>query len=128
MPSILQEFSARAWDPKVQVPYYVDSGKTPRKVEIERRKRQYRRQACDVDSLLRELKVSTQDLMPVADHTAKALLNFSGKGPPTPTFPSFFPLEVFDNTEFDCRTLEEWVELGKCVSLSLINLHVEKIS
>jgi len=118
----------RAWDPKVQVSYYVDNGKTPRKVEIERRKRQYRRQACDVDSLLRELKVSTQDLMPVADHTAKALLNFSGKGPLTLTFPSFLPLEVFDNTEFDCRTPEEWVELGKCVSLSLIHLHVGKIS
>ena len=118
MPSILQEFSARAWDPKVQVPYYVDSGKNASTVY------QYRRQACDVDSLLRELKVSTQDLMPVA----KALLNFSGKGPPTPTFPSFLPLEVFDNTEFDCWTPEEWVELGECVSLSLIILHVGKIS
>ena len=115
---LLQEFSKRAWDPKVQIPYKVDSGKTPRKVEMERRRRQYARQAGTIDGLLHELKVSTQDLMPVADHTARALLDFSGKGHPTPTFPSFLPLEVFDNTEFDCRTPEEWVALGEPVCLS----------
>ncbi len=58
-----------------------------------------------------------QDLMPISDKTSKALLNFktssaSGKQP-TPTFPSFLPLEVFDNNEFDCRTPEEWVNLGE---------------
>lgn len=31
-----QEFSQKAWDPKVQVPFKVESGKTPRRVEIER--------------------------------------------------------------------------------------------
>ena len=32
----VQEFSQKAWDPKVQVPFRVESGKTPRRVEIER--------------------------------------------------------------------------------------------
>ena len=52
--------------------------------------------------------------MPIGDRTSKALLNFSKcqDGQLTPTFPSFLPLEVFDNTEFDCRTPEEWLSLG----------------
>ncbi len=56
-----------------------------------------------------------QDLMPIADRTSKALLNFSGSsdGQPTPTFPSFLPMEIFDNTEFDCRLPEEWLALGE---------------
>ena len=95
----------------MQVPYKVDSGRTPRKLEIERRKRQYAGNK-DIDSLLRELGVKAQELMPVADHTSKALLG-GGRGRPMPTFPSFLPLEVFDNLEFDCRTPEEWVALGE---------------
>lgn len=53
--------------------------------------------------------------MPITDRTSKALLNFSGgqDGHLTPTFPSFIPLEIFDNTEFDCRTPEEWLALGE---------------
>lgn len=56
--------------------------------------------------------------MPITDRTSKALLNFSGSqdGQLTPTFPSFLPLETFDNTEFDCRTPEEWMGLGECIA------------
>ena len=36
----------------MQVPFKVDSGKAPRKVEIERRKRQYTEQAGQLDRLL----------------------------------------------------------------------------
>lgn len=62
-----------------------------------------------------------QELMPITDRTSKALLNFSGSqdGQVTPTFPSFLPLEIFDNTEFDCRTPEEWLELGEHGALEL---------
>lgn len=60
------------------------------------------------------VSIFLQDLMPITDQTSKALLNFSGgqDGHLTPTFPSFLPLEIFDNTEFDCRTPEEWLALG----------------
>ena len=52
--------------------------------------------------------------MPITDHTSKALLSSSTRGSdPTPVFPSFLPLEIFDNTEFDSRTPEEWLQLGK---------------
>jgi len=49
--------------------------------------------------------------MPVTEKTSKALLNFGGGA--GPTFPSFLPLEIFDNTEYDCRTPSEWLDLGK---------------
>ena len=109
-----QEFSSKSWDPKVQVPYKVDSGMTPRKLEIERRKRQYSKLSKDFDSLLIQHCVSTQELMPITDRTSKALLSSSTRdSDPTPVFPSFLPLEIFDNTEFDSRTPEEWLQLGK---------------
>ena len=53
--------------------------------------------------------------MPVADTTSRSLINNNnnnGGKTPSPTFPSFLPLEVFDNTEYDCRTPEEWLALG----------------
>ena len=92
------------------VPFKVESGKTPRKLEIERRKRHYAKQS--IDELLRLLDVDTKELMPVSDCTAQALSYSAGDEHPTPVFPSYLPLEVFDNTEFECRTPEEWVELG----------------
>ena len=49
-----------AWSPKVQVPYQVVSGCVPRKLEIERRKRQYNRQAKELENLLKQHHVSTQ--------------------------------------------------------------------
>ena len=34
------------------------------------------------------------------------------KSPDPAPFPPFLPLEIFDNTEFDCRTPQEWLGLG----------------
>jgi hypothetical protein len=48
------EFAKHAWDPKIQVPYKVDSGCTPRKLEMERRKRQFTTQARNLTKLLQE--------------------------------------------------------------------------
>ena len=54
------------------------------------------------------------ELMPVSEKTSRALLTQRGEdGKATPTFPSFLPLEVFDDSEFDCRTPQEWLELGQ---------------
>ena len=49
----------------MQIPFYVDSGKIPRKVEIERRKREYAMLAANVDSLLKEMSVDTQVTLPL---------------------------------------------------------------
>ena len=96
------------------MPYKVDSGMTPRKLEIERRKRQYAKSAQHLEQLLQSEGVSSSsELMPVAEQTSRALLGRSGDGRPVPTFPSFLPLEVFDDTEYECRTPQEWVDMGE---------------
>jgi dynein heavy chain len=104
------EFPQQSWDPKVQVSFNVESGKTPRRVEIERRKRIYSQQ--HISQLLSDRGIHPSNLMPVADTTSHSLIS-NGKGKShSPTFPSFLPLEVFDNMEYDCRTPAEWVALG----------------
>ena len=40
-----------------------------------------------------------------------------------PGHPFFLPLEIFDNTEFDYRTPEEWLELGVSDSTVQRDLH-----
>jgi len=92
-----------------------------------RRKRQYKQQ--DLNQLLDHYQISSDDLIPLPRDERKSSATPStsvsssasvGSGTivkgrsnrPQPTFPIFLPLEVFDNTEFDCRTPEEWVALG----------------
>ena len=97
----------------MHIPFKVDSGRIPRKLEIERRKRQYTKLAKEFDSLLTQHSVHTRELMPITDRSSKALLSRSSRsGDSSPVFPSFLPLEIFDNTEFDARTPEEWLQLG----------------
>ena len=84
-------------------------------IVIYRRKRIFSRQ--DIGKLLEEKGITSSDLMPIADTTSHSLINNNtntngAKTTPSPTFPSFLPLEVFDDTEYDCRTPEEWLALG----------------
>ena len=61
--------------------------------------------------------MSTNSLMPLSDAASRQLNNMdgnkNGRQQSSPMFPTFLPLEVFDDTEFDCRTPEEWVSLGE---------------
>ncbi|KXZ54227.1 hypothetical protein GPECTOR_5g319 [Gonium pectorale] len=68
--------------PKVMAPYETRSGETPRKVLIQRKRRQFAAQ--DVSALVQEEGVQQ---------------------PST----ELFPLEIFDNTTFESRTHPEWV-------------------
>ena len=106
----LQEFSSKGWDPKVQVPFKVDSGRTPRKLEIERRKRHYAK--LSLEELLKEKGVDSQDLMPVVVQPSRLSNSVVHK---RATFSPFLPLEIFDNVDFDIRTPDEWVALGEYV-------------
>ncbi|XP_077969677.1 dynein axonemal heavy chain 1-like isoform X2 [Styela clava] len=103
------DFPVRAWQPKVQTPYYVPPGHTPRKIEIERRKRHYAKQRL-TSLLAHEGIPDSNKLMPKRqpkDH--KVVLN---RSPDPAPFPPFLPLHIFDNTEYDPRTPEEWLSLG----------------
>ena len=66
--------------------------------------------------------MASSDLMPVAEKTSRALLSQRGEdGKTTPTFPSFLPLEVFDDTEYDSRTPQEWLDMGEKEHLNIIH-------
>ena len=91
-----------------------------------RRKRQYKEQ--DLNQLLSQYQISSDDLIPPpltkrkrkqdsstntgSSSSSLQPVGAKGRSRPQPTFPTYLPLEVFDNTEFDCRTPEEWVQLG----------------
>ncbi|XP_066555780.1 dynein axonemal heavy chain 1 [Amia ocellicauda] len=100
-PQRAEDFSQCGYTAKVQLPYQVAPGQCPRRVEIERRRRQYR--GLDLGELLAELGVDSNQLMP---RHPKAGEN------PGRTTTSFLPLEVFDDEEFDCRTPGDWLSLG----------------
>eukprot|EP00741_Cyanophora_paradoxa_P002452 tig00000076_g2377.t1 len=88
------EFHPLALEPKVMAPYHPGPGKTPRKIEIERKKRLFAAQR--IEQLLEERGVTSE--------------------PPTvnggPSFVSFLPLEAFDDTEFECRRPQEWMAMA----------------
>lgn len=83
-----------AYLPKVSLPYETEAGQVPREIEIERKRRQYT--AMDIDELLKELDIDTS--LPEDPYELYSKL----------------PLEIFDNSEYDCRgSPEEWLDLGR---------------
>ncbi len=78
-------------DPKVQVPYVTIPGNPPRKVVIDRLKKLY--SSMVIEELLQEEGV-----------------NYAST---EPSDSAWLPLEPYDDTSFDCRLPEEWIESGK---------------
>lgn len=77
-------------DPKVMEPFIPIPGKPPRKVVIDRQRKLFA--SLDIEELLLGLGI---DYKSPEKHQAEWL-----------------PLEPFDDTEYDCRLPEEWIELG----------------
>ncbi|KAI3369512.1 hypothetical protein L3Q82_007723 [Scortum barcoo] len=92
--------------PKVQKPYQTTPGQIPRKLEIERRRREYLK--LDFEQLLEEKGISSNFLMPRQPSSSDEHVTKSDH----PVSP-YLPLEIFDNEEYDCRTAEDWLALGK---------------
>ncbi|KAG5499789.1 hypothetical protein GH5_03924 [Leishmania sp. Ghana 2012 LV757] len=82
--------SPGTFEPKVQVPYAYKRGRMPRDVEIERRRRLY-----DSESVDRLLHVSGLTWEALARRSAQSL-----------------PLEIFDDTSYDCRNPSEWMAMA----------------
>ncbi|XP_045153350.1 dynein axonemal heavy chain 1 [Echinops telfairi] len=101
------DFPLQAYEPKVQVPFQVLPGQCPRKIEIERRKRQYMR--LDIEKLLAEEGVDSNKLMPRHPDPEDPQTIEQGHDP---LFPVYLPLKIFDNEDFDCRTPQEWISMG----------------
>lgn len=96
-PRRLSADDAPALHPKVQLRYDTKPGELPRRVQIERLLRQYQQE--DVAELIRE------HLYALGDELVHEGVDD-------------LPLEVFDNTDFDCRTPEEWAD-HRAIALGL---------
>lgn len=73
-------------DPKVMEPYDPIPGRVPRKVAIDRKKKEYS-------------SYNLEELLAMED------INFNEKGHPS----SWLPLELFDDTNYDDFSNEEWI-------------------
>lgn len=85
-------------EPKVLVPFEQRAGRPPRRIEIERKKRLFASQ--DIEKLL----LSTGGI----DYARYGVgLDHATGGT------SYLPLEIFDNVEYEIRTPQEWIALGR---------------
>lgn len=94
----------RTVEPKVQVPYIGKPGKAPRKVAIERLKKQYASEK--LETLLESCGVPETvfaDLIPGRDDTAGT-----------------FNLGLFDDRDYETRSPEAWMELCDAASKSSV--------
>ncbi|XP_046731532.1 dynein axonemal heavy chain 1 [Silurus meridionalis] len=96
------DFPSGAYMPKVQMPYICSRGRWPRKLEIEKQRREYL--LLDIAQLLADLGIDSSQLVPRTTS--------SEDQPESPPADNYLPLEIFDNEEFDCYTPEDWLALG----------------
>ena len=80
---------SRALEPKVLVPFVQGVGKPPRRIVIERQKRLFAMQ--DLAQLLSDMGIDSA----------------------VPDPPNALPLELFDNTEYEARPIDEWISMGE---------------
>ena len=67
-----------------------------------------------MEALLEEENITTAQLMPKeqpAGIVSGVKLNTDPSNPAP--FPSYLPLEVFDDEEYDSRTVHEWLHMGE---------------
>lgn len=83
------EAPPESFEPKVQVPYVYKRGRMPRDVEVERRRRLY-----DSENVNHLLTVSGLTWDRLAREGKQTL-----------------PLEIFDDTSYDCRNPSEWMAM-----------------
>ncbi|KAM3838092.1 dynein axonemal heavy chain 1-like [Diretmus argenteus] len=101
----IDDFSPGGYTPKVQLPYQTMPGQIHRKIEIERRRREYLK--LDIAQLLAEKGIDSNLLMP--RHQTSREEHVTTEVPPVS---DYLPLEMFDNEDYDCRTPQDWLALG----------------
>ncbi|XP_049894014.1 dynein axonemal heavy chain 1 [Epinephelus moara] len=91
--------------PKVQIAYQTIPGQVPRKLVIERLRREYLE--IDFEQLLAEKGISSNLLMPIHQSSSDENVTTTDNA-----VSPYLPLEIFDNEEYECRTPEDWLALG----------------
>ena len=87
-------FDMKAVEPKVHCPFETRPGQVPRKIEIERKKRIYN--SHNIEELLSDRGLDYNDS------------EFSDPNSDV----NLLPLDAFDNTDFECRSVAAWLALG----------------
>jgi len=64
-----------------------------------------------LEELLEKLSIDTEQLMPKLQPDGYPVQLNCDPDDPAP-FAAYLPLETFDNTEYDCRLPEEWLNIG----------------
>ncbi|KAG5345241.1 DYH1 protein, partial [Acromyrmex charruanus] len=100
-------FPAETFLPKVQMAYTDDSKIPLRNIERERRRKIY--QNLKIEDVLKEENIKSCDMLPF-EKIWPLLSDKEKYGLHSKT--SYLPLELFDDEEYDCRTTEEWINLG----------------
>ncbi|NXN94695.1 DYH1 protein, partial [Rhinopomastus cyanomelas] len=100
------DFPEQSFKPKVQIAFQRLPGQCPRDIAVERRRQLYL--TFDITQLLESKGIDSNQLMP-RHHDPDHMPTLEKKGP---VFPIYLPLQLFDDTEYDCRTPEEWISLG----------------
>ncbi|XP_043502299.1 dynein axonemal heavy chain 1-like [Polistes fuscatus] len=85
----------------------VESKRLPRNVEMERRRRLYRNQS--LDEALKKEGLSSSNILP-----PEVISSVSTEEDKFGLYSkiNYLPLEIFDDEEFDCRTSNDWINLG----------------
>ncbi|CAH0397622.1 unnamed protein product [Chilo suppressalis] len=99
------QFPFETFVPKLQFLSVVLPKELPRLVKIERLRRKFL--AANIKKMLRELGIQPYWLLPPSEFKFTDQ-EFYGLYSPFPKM----DLEIFDNTDFDCRIPEEWLSLG----------------
>jgi hypothetical protein len=94
-------------DPKVNIPFSVKEGETPRRVMLERRKREYAHQ--DLDALFQAL---TTPAFSLADDEKTKIEEMLGVSPGK-SIHDVLSLDLFDNTDLETRTIAEWLDVSE---------------
>ncbi|XP_018365084.1 PREDICTED: dynein heavy chain 1, axonemal-like [Trachymyrmex cornetzi] len=100
-------FPAETFLPKVQMAYTDDSKIPPHNIEMERKRKIYKN--LKIEDALKAENIKPYDILPfekicplLSDKEKYSLYSKT----------SYLPLELFDDEEYDCRTTEEWINLG----------------
>ncbi|XP_075982332.1 dynein axonemal heavy chain 1-like [Anticarsia gemmatalis] len=99
------QFPFETFVPKLQFLSIVLPKELPRLVKIERLRRKFL--AANMKKMLRELGIQPYWLLPMEEFKITSQEHYGLYSP----FPKL-SLEIFDNTDFDCRIPEEWLSLG----------------
>ncbi|XP_012056092.1 PREDICTED: dynein heavy chain 1, axonemal-like [Atta cephalotes] len=100
-------FPAEIFLPKIQMAYTDDSKISLRNIEMERRRKIYKN--LKIEDVLKAENIKPCDMLPF-EKIYPLLSDKEKYGLYSKT--SYLPLELFDDEEYDCRTIEEWKNLG----------------